>query len=67
MHSGTFSHDLHRHAIIISVSVSSSIVRGIRVRTSMGTIRQDPELVLITDLKKTENEETKINIKYYCY
>jgi len=67
MRSETFSHDPHRHAIIIVVNAPSSVVRGIRVRTSMSTIRQDPELVLITDLQKTENEETKINISEGLY
>lgn len=60
MSSGTFSHDPHSHAIVVASSAPSSIARGVRVRTSMCTIRHDPELVLITDLQVKNG--IKINI-----
>ena len=56
MHSGTFSQDPNSHAVIIGGSVSSSVVRGVRVRTSMSTKWHDPKLVLITDLQKKIEE-----------
>ena len=57
MRSGTFSHDPHSHAIVVGSSVSSSVVRGVRVRTSMSTKWHDPKLVLITDLQEKEKIE----------
>ena len=50
MRSGSFSYDPNRHTVVVCVGVACSVVRGVRIRTSMIRLRHYPELVLVTDL-----------------
>ena len=61
-----FSQDSYSHAVIIGNSVPSSVVRGVRVRTSMCTKWHDPKLVLITDLQQKERNRNGLQRMFVC-
>ena len=50
MRSGSFSHDPNRHTVVVCGGVACSVVRGVRIRTSMDSKRFYSKLVLVTDL-----------------
>ena len=50
MRSGSFSYDPNRHTVVVCGGVACSVVRGVRIRTSMASKRHYPKLVLVTDL-----------------
>ena len=55
MRSGSFSYDPNRHTVVVCGGVACSVVRGVRVRTSMASKRHYPKLVLVTDLGEKQS------------
>lgn len=58
MRSGSFSHDPNNHTVVVCGGVACSVMRGVRIRTSMKCKRHYPKLVVVTHLGEKNSKSS---------